>query len=143
MDHDSQLIWETYINTLDPELIQAVKQALEKGHTFTKIASDLFITVHMVKRIAGDKSGIGPDMDVTHPRGHVPGIPFNKVKIDRIMRRIAKAWTEREAGRPYETWTNIADAFGVSKKYISKLAVDAGYRINKPQQTQPLDTPEL
>ncbi len=143
MDHDSQLIWETYVNTLPDEVILAVKQALKKGHTFTKIASDLYLTVHMVKRIAGDKSGIGPDMDVTHPRGHVPGVPFNKVKKDRIMRRIAKAWTEREAGRPYELWTNIADAFGVSKKYISKLAVDAGYRINKPQQTQPLDTPEL
>jgi len=131
MDHDSQLIWETYVNTLPDEVILAVKQALEKGHTFTKIASDLYLTVHMVKRIAGDKSGIGPDMDVIHPRGHVPGVPFNSGRYWDIITRLKNGERPAAIARDKDLFPDdpeTGDPTTKSRQYIWKVQQTAKER---------------
>jgi len=146
MDHDSQLIWESYANKLDPELIKAVKQALLDGHTFSKISDDFFLSLHIVGRIAVDKSGIGPDMDITHSRGRQPGArtPEGEKRYRAIMARIFRMHHLASG----ETYVDIATDKGLfpddpktgeprpaSRQYISKLAKKAGYSKNLPRQT--------
>ena len=92
MDHDGQLIWEAYFNEmgrpfgvteLPDDKIQAVKQALVDGHTFTDVATANELTVHVVKQIAKNM-----DPPVVHPRGHVPGVPFNPERYWAIIARL-------------------------------------------------------